>query len=56
MNHDLVNSRISQLPIAMAGIVHAFSANGIRLSIYDDTIDHSREDACLHHNGWQMNG
>ncbi|SFJ13685.1 hypothetical protein SAMN02799624_03416 [Paenibacillus sp. UNC496MF] len=56
MNHEWVNSRISQLPIAMAGIVHAFFANGIRLSIYGTTFDHSREDACLHHNGLHMIG
>ncbi|MGG4141823.1 RAxF-45 family protein [Paenibacillus algorifonticola] len=37
MNHEWVNNRISQLPIAMAGIVHAFSANGISLSIFNDT-------------------
>ncbi len=34
----MVNNRISQLPIAMAGIVHAFSANGISLSNYAYTI------------------
>ncbi|MGO4543622.1 hypothetical protein AB4Z29_02310 [Paenibacillus sp. 2TAB23] len=38
MNHEMVNNRISQLPIAMAGIVHAFSANGIALSNYAQTI------------------
>ncbi|WP_188996991.1 hypothetical protein [Paenibacillus nasutitermitis] len=32
MNHEWVNNRISQLPIATAGIVHAFPANGISLS------------------------
>jgi hypothetical protein len=34
----MVNNRISQLPIAMAGIVHAFSANGRGLSNYANTI------------------
>jgi hypothetical protein len=33
MNHELVNNRISQLPIAMAGIVHAFISNGSSLSM-----------------------
>ncbi|WP_219838088.1 RAxF-45 family protein [Paenibacillus sp. R14(2021)] len=37
MNHEWLNNRISQLPIAMAGITHAFSANGIRLSDFDHT-------------------
>ncbi|WP_338555723.1 RAxF-45 family protein [Paenibacillus sp. KS-LC4] len=37
MNHEWVNNRISQLPIAMAGIMHAFSANGISLSIFNHT-------------------
>lgn len=32
MNHEMVNHRISQLPMAMAGIVHAFSVNGRGLS------------------------
>ncbi|MBW7453465.1 hypothetical protein [Paenibacillus sepulcri] len=39
MNHEMVNNRISQLPIAMAGIVHAFSANGISLSNEDYTFE-----------------
>ncbi|MGG1635083.1 hypothetical protein AB4Z45_08195 [Paenibacillus sp. MCAF9] len=38
MNHEMVNNRISQLPIAMAGIVHTFSANGRGLSNYAHTI------------------
>jgi hypothetical protein len=33
MNHELVNNRISQLPIAMAGIVHAFIVKGSSLSM-----------------------
>ncbi|MFB5760062.1 RAxF-45 family protein [Paenibacillus medicaginis] len=37
MNFEMVNNRISQLPIAMAGIVHAFSVNGRSLSIFNDT-------------------
>ncbi|MEK3731105.1 MULTISPECIES: hypothetical protein [Paenibacillus] len=32
MNFEKVNNRINQLPIAMAGIVHAFSDNGRSLS------------------------
>ncbi|WP_238191096.1 hypothetical protein [Paenibacillus sp. L3-i20] len=32
MNHEMVNNRISQLPIAMAGIVHTFFSNGTSLS------------------------
>ncbi|MDQ0063327.1 MULTISPECIES: hypothetical protein [Paenibacillus] len=39
MNHEMANNRISQLPIATAGIVHAFSANGISLSNYDHTFE-----------------
>lgn len=37
MNREFANNRISQLPIAMAGIVHAFAPNGRGLSIYDHT-------------------
>lgn len=37
MNHDVVNNRLSQLPIAMAGIVHAFHVNGTSLSIFNNT-------------------
>jgi hypothetical protein len=33
MNHEFVNNRISQLPIAMAGIVHAFIGNRSSLSM-----------------------
>jgi hypothetical protein len=33
MNHELVNNRISQLPIAMAGIVHTFVVKGRSLSM-----------------------
>lgn len=32
MNAEKVNDRVSQLPIAMAGIVHTFGPNGISLS------------------------
>jgi len=39
VNHEMANNRISQLPIAMAGIVHAFSANGIALSNYAHTVE-----------------
>ncbi|WP_186786010.1 RAxF-45 family protein [Paenibacillus agilis] len=39
MNHEMVNNRISQLPMAMAGIVHVFSANGISLSKFDYTFE-----------------
>ncbi|MBP1988778.1 RAxF-45 family protein [Paenibacillus eucommiae] len=39
MNHQMVNNRISQLPIAMAGIVHAFSANGISMSSFNNTFE-----------------
>ncbi|MDO7906363.1 RAxF-45 family protein [Paenibacillus sp. JX-17] len=38
MNSQKVNDRISQLPIAMAGIVHAFADNGRSLSIFDYTV------------------
>ncbi|WP_438350259.1 RAxF-45 family protein [Paenibacillus sp. FA6] len=39
MNHEMVNNRISQLPISMAGIVHAFFTNGISLSNYEHTFE-----------------
>lgn len=38
MNHELVNNRISQLPIAMAGIVHVFLGNGRSLSRNEYTV------------------
>ncbi|WP_170973212.1 RAxF-45 family protein [Paenibacillus polymyxa] len=38
MNHEMLNNRISQLPIAMAGIVHAFSYNGRSLSNFNHTV------------------
>ncbi|REE55465.1 hypothetical protein A8990_16711 [Paenibacillus taihuensis] len=38
MNAEKVNDRISQLPIAMAGIVHTFGPNGISLSNNTNTI------------------
>lgn len=34
MNIENANSRISQLPLAMSGIVHAFSVDGRSLSIF----------------------
>ncbi|QYR22722.1 hypothetical protein KZ483_07185 [Paenibacillus sp. sptzw28] len=39
MNLEMVNNRISQLPIATAGIVHVFFANGISLSNYDNMFE-----------------
>lgn len=47
MNRDFVNNRISQLPLAMAGIVHAFGHNGRGLSILDHTVIHTRKLSCL---------
>ncbi|WPQ56677.1 RAxF-45 family protein [Paenibacillus polymyxa] len=38
MNHEMLNNRISQLPIAMAGIVHAFPYNGRSLSNFNHTV------------------
>lgn len=32
MNRDLVNNRVDQLPMAMAGIVHVMGHNGRGLS------------------------
>ncbi|MFS0859814.1 MULTISPECIES: hypothetical protein [Paenibacillus] len=37
MNHEMLNNRISQLPIAMAGIVHTFLTNGRSLSNFEYT-------------------
>ncbi|WP_165822577.1 hypothetical protein [Paenibacillus montanisoli] len=37
MNAEMVNNRVSQLPIAMAGIVHVLDANGRSLSKIADT-------------------
>jgi len=37
VNHEMLNNRISQLPIAMAGIVHTFSNNGRSLSNFEYT-------------------
>ncbi|WP_167301714.1 hypothetical protein [Paenibacillus xylanilyticus] len=37
MNHEKLNNRISQLPIAMAGIVHTFRYNGRSLSNFEYT-------------------
>ncbi|MFC5447408.1 hypothetical protein [Paenibacillus aestuarii] len=38
MNREFVNNRVSQLPIAMAGIVHAAARNGRSLSILVHTV------------------
>ncbi|SEO21261.1 hypothetical protein [Paenibacillus sp. OV219] len=38
MNAEKVNDRVSQLPIAMAGIVHVFGPNGISLSKNTNTV------------------
>ncbi|CAG7648674.1 hypothetical protein PAECIP111802_04286 [Paenibacillus allorhizosphaerae] len=35
MNRELVNNRVSQLPIAMAGIVHGFAEDARGLSIFN---------------------
>ncbi|UFJ40498.1 hypothetical protein LOK74_21105 [Brevibacillus humidisoli] len=37
MSHTLMNDRISQLPMAMFGIVHDVAYNGISMSIFADT-------------------
>jgi len=37
VNHEMLNNRISQLPIAMAGIVHTFLTNGRSLSNFEYT-------------------
>jgi len=48
MNIEMVNNRISQLPMAIAGIVHAFSYNGRGLSIFKHTeIIIEKSPACL---------
>ncbi|UKS25261.1 hypothetical protein LOZ80_27225 [Paenibacillus sp. HWE-109] len=38
MNREFVNNRVSQLPIAMAGIVHAAFKDGRSLSNYAHTV------------------
>ncbi|MBC8079225.1 MAG: hypothetical protein H7X86_02695 [Gorillibacterium sp.] len=38
MNLEFANDRISQLPIAMAGIVHTIKVYGRGLSIFDHTV------------------
>lgn len=38
MNHELANNRISQLPMAMAGIVHVLAADGRSLSKFEHTV------------------
>lgn len=47
MNREFANNRISQLPIAMAGIVHVFQRNGRGLSFFDHTVVYTRKDSCL---------
>lgn len=37
MNRELLNNQVSRLPIAMAGIVHGYIVDGIRLSSYTHT-------------------
>lgn len=34
MNHERVNNSLNRLPVAMAGIVHAFHVNWRGLSIF----------------------
>jgi len=49
MNIEMVNNRISQLPMAISGIVHAFSDNGRGLSIFKHTeITIGKSPACLY--------
>ncbi|WP_182914193.1 hypothetical protein [Paenibacillus sp. 1011MAR3C5] len=38
MNLEMVNNRISQLPVAMSGIVHAVTVDGSSLSNFNYTI------------------
>ncbi|MFD1179267.1 RAxF-45 family protein [Paenibacillus puldeungensis] len=38
MDRKFVWSRVSQLPMAMFGIVHAAARNGISLSIFNNSI------------------
>jgi len=38
VNLEMANNRISQLPVAMSGIVHAVTVNGISLSNFNYTI------------------
>ncbi|MFF2888701.1 hypothetical protein [Paenibacillus sp. NPDC057967] len=38
MNLEMANNRISQLPVAMSGIVHTVSVNGSSLSNFNHTI------------------
>lgn len=38
MNREFVNNRVSQLPIAMAGIVHAKVKDARGLSIFAHTV------------------
>ncbi len=38
MNHEMDNNRISQLPLAITGIVHTFSFNGRSLSNFTNTV------------------
>lgn len=39
MNHEVVNNRISQLGMALSGIIFTQSANWISLSIYKHTVE-----------------
>lgn len=39
MNREFVNNRVSQLPIAMAGIVHAEVKDARGLSTYAHTVN-----------------
>jgi hypothetical protein len=47
MNIEMVNNRISQLPVSMAGIVHAFLYSGRGLSNFNYMVVPSREVTCL---------
>lgn len=38
MNREFANNRISQLPLALAGVVHVFTRNGRGLSKYSHTV------------------
>jgi hypothetical protein len=38
MNRELVNNRVSQLPTAMAGIVHVFGEDARSLSTHAHTV------------------
>ncbi len=38
MNFEFVNNRISQLPLALSGIIHVSDVNGIRVPILTHTV------------------